>query len=241
MLGGLGLYTVWDCCSGRGPSHWRVASIKQTKGNGTLSSDTDTSQTEESTGGPAQGEVADAIGDAVKSLEAAATKAVQACADAGDPERAHRIAAAVTEALDRVVAEIDNAAETVEEAAEEVAESALPEEAAQAEQAVDEAQEAQEATEDAEEALRDQTRELGGGEATEAAAVDEEIHQSAEEVAETVPVENAPGIAAEESFEQEIADMEQAAPERPDLIEPVAEHPYYRKRAVRLFGRKINL
>lgn len=204
-----------------------------------MSSDIDTSQ--ESTDGPAQGEVANAIGDAVKTLESATTKAVQACADAGDPDRAHRIAAAVTEALDRVVAEIDSAAETVEEAAEEVAESAPPDEAAQAEQAVDEAQDAQEATEDAEEALRDQTRELGGGEETEAAAVDEAIHQSAEETAESVPVEAAPTIAAEESFEQEIADVEQAAPERPDLIAPVAEHPYYRKRSVRLFGKKINL
>lgn len=206
-----------------------------------MSSDTDTSQTEESTGGPARGEVANAIGDAVKSLEGAAAKAVQACADAGDPERAHRIAAAVTEALDRVVAEIDNTAETVEEAAEEVAEEAPPEESAQAEQAVDEAQEAQESAEDAEEALRDQTRELGGGEVTEAAAVDEEIHQSAEEVAETLPVESAPAVAAEESFEQEMADIEQAAPERPDLIAPVAEHPYYRKRSVSFFGKKINL
>lgn len=184
--------------------------------------------------------VADAFGDAVRQIEDATQKAAQAAADCGDTEAAHRIAAAVVEAVDRSLADLATAAEAVEQVAEEVAEEAAPgPEAEAAEEAVEAAHDAGEAVEEAEAEVREEQREQGGGEVTEAVAVDQAIHQEAEEVKEELPVEAAPVVDAVEEVEQEIADAQVA--DVPPLIAPEPSHPYYRERKLSIFGRKIKL
>jgi len=182
--------------------------------------------------------VADAISEAVRIIEAAAQKAAEAAAKCGDIEAAQRIGAAVVEAVDRAVDDLETAAEAVEQVAEEVAEEAPPgPEAEAAEEAVEVAREASEAVEDAEAEVRDEQREQGGGETTEAVAVDQAIHEEAEEVVEEHPVEDAPVIEAVEEIEQGIADEQSEGP--PPLIAPEPSHPYYRERKVKIFGKTI--
>lgn len=182
--------------------------------------------------------VSEGLSDAVEQLEDATVETIRAAVEAGDIEAAERAAAAVLESMRRAVADVSDAGDAVEAVAEEVAEDAPTEDAAEAaEDAVEAAQDASDAVEEVEETLRDEIREAGGGEATEAAAVDHAIHEEAEELTESVPVENAPAIAAEESFTQEVADVEQAAPERQELIAPEPSHPWFKKR--KIFGRSI--
>lgn len=193
--------------------------------------------------------VADAIGEAVRSIEDATKRTVEAALKNGEPDRAQRVAAAVVEAMDRAVSDLEDAAEATEEVAEEVAENAPPGEAAEAaEEAVEAARDANEEVEDAEAEIREETREQGGGEATEAAAVDQAIHAEAEEVRDERPVEEAPQVDAMEAVEQEVADIQDDAPvdaeahrTPPSVIAPEASHPYYRKRKVTVFGRTFEL
>lgn len=181
---------------------------------------------------------AEQIKDAVSKLEEATVEAVEAAAEAGEPERAQTIAARTVEGLGSVVAELEDLGEAVEEAAEEVAEEAAPESPAAeaAEAAVETAQEAQEATEEAEAAVREEVRELGGEGEVRAAAAEAQVAEVVEEVAETAePVEAA--------MVEPIAEPDAPiapAPE-PELIRPAADHPYFRRRSFRLFGKQINL
>lgn len=192
---------------------------------------TEESNNSESTGGDT---VAEALGDAVESLEDATVDTFKAACEAGDPEQAERVAAAVIENLRRATAHVEEAAEIVEEAAEEVAEEAVTEEAVEAaESAVEAAHDAQEDAEQAEAVIREEVREAGGAEAVEVEAVAETLTAEAEGVAEVAPVEAAPSLEAEAEFEAEIATA--AVETRPAVIAPEKDHPYFRKR--KLFGK----
>lgn len=185
------------------------------------------------------------LGSAVEKVEESAFDTYKAACEAGDWEAAERVHAATVESLKRAASNVEDAAETVEQIAEEVAADAPKEVAEEAEQAVDSAHEAVEAAQDAQAEVREEQREAGGESVTEPTAVDQAIHEEAEEAIESAPVEATPAIQAEESFEQEIADVtsvEDAAPEpAPALIAPTADHPYYRKRRVKMFGRTFEI
>lgn len=183
------------------------------------------------------------LGDAVEKVEDSAFETYKAACEAGDWESAERVHAAVVEDLKRAAASVEDAAEAVEQVAEEVAADAPEEVSDAAESAVESAHEAVEAAHDAQAEVREEQREAGGETETESVAVDQEIHEDAIEAKESTPVEVAPTIDAEESFEQEMADMSEAVVEEPTppLIAPTADHPYYRKRKVKMFGRTIEL
>jgi hypothetical protein len=198
-----------------------------------MADDTGTTENSNSEG---ESTVSDAIGEAVRKIEAAARKAVDAAVKSDNPEAAQRIAAATIEGVDRAVDDLETVAESIEQVAEEVAEDATPgADAEAAEEAVEAAREAGEAVEDAEAEVREEQREQGGGEVTEAVAVDQAIHAEAEERIEERPVEDAPVVEAVEEVEQEIADVQSDAP--PPVIAPEAAHPYFKKRKVKVFGK----
>lgn len=188
-------------------------------------------------------DIAGELGDAVEKVEESAFDTYKAACEAGDWEAAERVHAATVESLKRAAADVEDAAETVEQIAEEVAADAPEEVAAEAEAAVESAHEAVEAAQDAQAEVREEQREAGGESVTEPTAVDQAIHENAEEARESVPVEAAPTIDAEESFEQEMADVSEEIAEepKPPLIAPTADHPYYKKRKVKIFNRTINL
>lgn len=183
------------------------------------------------------------LGDAVEAVEQSAFETYKAACDAGDWEAAERVHAATVESLKRAAADVEDAAESVEQIAEEVAADAPDEVEAQAEAAVEAAHDAVEAAHDAQAEIRDEQREAGGETVTESVAVDQAIHETAEDATESLPVEAAPVIDADESFEQEIADIqtESVSEPTPPLIAPTADHPYYKQRTVKIFGRSIKL
>lgn len=177
-------------------------------------------------------QISEEIGDAVEALEESAVDTFSACVKSGDIEGAERAAAAAVEGMRRAVADVHDAAESVQQVAEETAANAPEEAAEEAEEAVDSAQEAVEAAEDAEEEIREEQREQGGSEVTEDTAIDQAIHEEAEEAVELTPPEAQPAIEMDEEIAQEVADV---TDDKPALISPQAEHPYYRRR--KLFGR----
>lgn len=190
-------------------------------------------------------DISSELGDAVEKVEESAFDTYKAACESGDWEAAERVHAATVESLKRAAADVEDAAETVEAVAEEVAADAPEDVAEAAETAVESAHEAVEAAHEAQAEVRDEQREAGGESVTEPTAVDQAIHEDAEEAIESTPVEAAPAIQAEEDFQQgmaDIAEVEDAAPEpAPPLIAPTADHPYYRKRTVKIFGRSINI
>lgn len=179
-------------------------------------------------------DVSGTLGDAVEAVEDATVEAYKAAIEAGDLEAAERVHAAVTESLRRAVADVEDAAETVEQVAEEVAADAPAEAAEAAEDAVEAAHDAAEAVDEAAAEIRAEQREAGGAEVTEDQAIHQEIHEAAEDVIESSPVEVQPVVEATEDFEHEMAESVPESNERPPLIKPEAEHPYYRKR--KIFG-----
>lgn len=184
------------------------------------------------------------LGDAVEAVEQSAFETYKAACDAGDWEAAERVHAATVESLKRAAADVEDAAETVEQVAEEIAADAPEEVEAQAEAAVESAHEAVEAAHDAQAEVREEQREAGGEGETEGTAVEQSIHEDAEDATESTPVEAAPAIDAEEGFQQDMAAIqsdEPAAEPVPPLIAPAADHPYFKKRSVKMFGRTINL
>jgi hypothetical protein len=90
--------------------------------------------------------------------------------------------------------------------------------------------------------VREEVRESGGGDVVEAEAVQEEIHREAEEVREEVPAEEIPAVDVAETVaevEAEIVDTPEEP--KPPLIPPESSHPYFRKRTVTVFGKKISI
>lgn len=183
--------------------------------------------------------LADAVSDAVEAVEDATLETMGAAMEAGDVDAFERAAAAVVEGMRRSLADVEDVADTVEQIAEEVAENAPEHVAEAAESAVDAAHDAQEAVDEAQEELREELREQGGGEATEDVAVDQAIHEEAEEARESVPVESVPAINADEEVSQMVADVSDSPP--PPLMKPETDHPYYRTRKLRMFGREFKL
>lgn len=180
---------------------------------------------------------ADQIREAVSELEGAAVKTVEAAVEVGDLETAQQVSGRVVEELRRTVGSLESAGEAVEEAAEQVAEEAPPDSPAEekAEEAVEAAHDAQEAAEEAEAAVREEVREQGGPDATAGAAAASAIEEEAGEAVEESPVEQAPAIEAEAEVVEEMVAAEAAPPP----VAPRAEHPYFRQRKIRLFGREI--
>jgi hypothetical protein len=191
---------------------------------------------------------AEDAGEAVGELEQATQEVAETAAEQGRPDLAVQAASAGVEGVGQSAAAIEQAAETVETIAEEVAAEAAPgPEGEAAEEAVEAAGEAVDAAQELTAEVREEQRELGGETVAEAGAAQAAIEADTQDAAAAAPPEAVPAIEQTGEIEQQIAteaivEPEAAtAPARPSPIPPQDEHPWYKRRSISVFGKKVNL